>query len=484
MSDLKEGEVTSKEVSFKNIEKRIEGLLFFPHYQNFLRAMRRTLWLSRISFLKNNGKFLLFLQKVMAIQLSKLQEIQKEGNKLLASKTSIKEQEVIKRRMDMHKELARILQTIADGIAWRNMGFQRALMRVFSENDAPGSIAKELGIIGGLRCKGIIIVNDLTRFCRIADFTRIFPDGRIILYEAKTKENKRRTALKDMGDILKKVQGPGTPKLTRQDRRQILAQKAVINRKIEIPIFREKIVEKSLEADIVDIDIKIVTHFKGLKQAIKIAKKNLWGGILLEHGYFLSVKAYDALLGIKGDPEQEIEKRWQERQKSAPEWVKTPTKNVLIVDTYLSFINEHNEFARNIIPYSILPLSTEDCVALMSGHIRAKLYYDLSYLEQRLKDAGWDVERLNFEGINGVRTEREMFEKDSGDELFLIRKKIGIGVYSTTISCTEILQMMSSFYATDFILDSQDYKQGDKGSRVEGSLKISPNFPNEKYVLR
>jgi hypothetical protein len=152
-------------------------------------------------------------------------------------------------------------------------------------------------------------------------------------------------------------------------------------------------------------------------------------------------------------------------------------------DTYFSFINEQNEFARNILPYSILPLNDKDCIGLMSGHIRAKSYLDLSYFESRLKERGWHVERIKLDSLGETVTEREMFKKDFSDVLFKIKKKLDGGLYSTTISRTEILHMMSSFYSTDFILDAVEYRYDSAQLRSKGSQRISPQFPNEKVVL-
>lgn len=315
---------SSEKDFFKKLEARITPLLFSFYYRKHLRSMKRTLWLSRIPFFKNSGKYLLFLQKVMAIHLSKFQEAKNEGERMLALEQNIDKRELLVKRIGENKELARILQTIADGIAWRSMGYQRSLMRLFSENNSPGHIDKELSIITALRSSGIIIVNDLTRFCRIADFTRILPDGRIIFYEAKTKVGRGKTVLKDMGDILKKVQGPGTPKLSRQDRRHLIVQKAIINKEIEVPIFREGVVEKSLEVQIVDIYIPIKTYFDNLKPAIKTAKKNLWGYSALEPGYFLSVKAYDALKTMTKAPKEQIEKNGKSIKLMCPNGSRIP----------------------------------------------------------------------------------------------------------------------------------------------------------------
>lgn len=443
--------------------------------------MSRTLTFSRLPILKRNSVYLLFLQKVMAHQLSKFQLTIQEGKKLLFEETNILNRQSLIKRLEAHKQLSRVLQTIADGIAWRNLGCQRALMRLLSENDSPGYIDKELDIIMGLKSNGVIIVNDLTRFCRIGDFTHILPDGKIIIYEAKTSKSK--TKLFDARDIINKATGRGSPKITIQERRHFLTQNSIIKGRIEIPIFKDGTVIKSLEADIVDIDIPIKTYFRQLREIIKRADKDFLAYAPLEPGYFLKVQSYDALEKPNRHTRESIDLCYKRFKDSAPKWMEKIEDNIIVYDSYYSFVNENNQFARNVIPYSLLPLDAKQCMRIMFGHVRAKVYFDLNYLEQKLIDKGWVVTRCPMNPSHTTESERDMFRKDFEDAVFRVSRVTNEGQYSTSISGTEIIQMISSFYSTDFLLDSVDYRFMTKKTRLHGSSKIAPNYPNEKQAL-
>ena len=464
-----------------DIETRVSNILYFEYYMKFAKSILRTLNFSRIHELKKDPDHLLALQKAMAHQLANFQGIVREGRNLLANETDQLKVKSINRRIDTHKHLAIALQIIADGIAWRNMGFQRPIMRLLSENASPGFIDKELEMIDGLDSKDVIIINDLTRFCRIGDFTRITSDGKIVIYEAKT--SKLETKLSDTGDILSKATGPGKPKITTQERRQVLVQSAIINRKIDIPIFKDDVIEKILEVEIIDIDTDIKTHFKRMKSAIKKSGNEFISTVLVEDGYLLKVTNYDALKRDAHNTPDKIVKRHEMVRSSIPKWVIDSPKDVIQFDTYHAFFDERKQFPRNILPYSVFPISNKHCTKMILGYLRIKTYFDLSYFEGLLKNRGWEVERFNIDQFTTNETGRDLFPKDHLDTLFKVKKNIANGIYSTSISLTEILQMISSYYTTSFLLDSLENRSVAAMTRRRGKLKIAPNYINEKSVL-
>lgn len=472
----KEGAFTAKD-----IEERISSILFFKPYRKFVPAMLRTLVFSRIRPFNKQGKYLLFLQKVMAYQLRAFQSAIQEGKKLLKNEVDPLKIKDITKRIETHKQLARIMQVIADGIAWRNIGFQRPIMRLLSENASPGYIDKEMGIIQGLTSNGVIIINDLTHFCRIGDFTRIFPDGKIIIYEAKTSKDV--TRLYNAGDILSKATGPGSPKITVQERRHILVQNAIINRKIDIPIFKDSKLEKSLEVEIVDLDIAIETHYKKLDKLISDAQKRFISSMLVEDGYLIKVTDYESLERLENNTEDKIKMRHEAIKASLPDWVKNLSEDVILFDSYHAFFEENKQFTRNILPYSVFPLKNKYITKMMFGYLRVKVYLNLNWLEKLLKERGWEVERIGLDQFKVVETDRVMFIKEHIDTVLKVSRQVEGGIYATSISLTELLHMISSFYTTDFLLDSLDQRHILAMARKFGKLKIAPNYLKEKEIL-
>lgn len=466
------------------IEEQVVGLLAFNYYKKHLKSMIFTLKLSRFKFLKYNPTYLLFIQRIMSASLDRFQKVIREGRDLLKNETDKYKKKLIVQRINAHYQLARILQTIADGIAWRNLKCNRPLMRLLSDNDGPGFIDKQIHLIMGITAKSVLIVNDLTRFCRIGDFTNILPDGRVIIYEAKKGDE-----LKNMGDILDTVKKHSNPKLSSQQRRHIIAQNAFIKQKIEVPIFKDGKVINDLEVEIINVPIKIKTYYKKFIKLLKKAKRFSYAYSEFENGYFILIKDYDSLLNNLGRSEQIIDEIENQYNKVAPDWVKMSSPNKIIFDSYFSFTQKHGQFARNILPYSLLPLCARDCIRMMSGQLRVRVWYDLNYLKNCLIVNGWSVTetRLKENIENGTtithdRPERDLFKKEHNDHVFVIEKRMEGGVYKTFVSLTEILQMVSSFYSTDFLIDSLEYRRGLMEIRREKAT-LAFNYPDEQKIL-
>jgi|GEM_PF-2535096 len=472
----------------ENIEKIIFDLLPFDYYQRHLKAMVRTLKLSRFYFLRFNASYLLFIQKSMSLTLEKYQKAIQEGKKLLESETDEQNKQTIKRRINTHYQLVRILQTIADGIAWRNLKYNRPIMRLLSENSGPGFIDKQIKLIMGIKSKQVLIINDLTRFCRVGDFTMVLPDGRVILYEAKKGKE---FLLKDIGDILATAKKHSSPKFSVQQRRHLIVQSAFINNKIEIPVVSNGRIIKDLSVDIVDVNIKIPAYFKTLKLAIKKAKKVGYSYFQPEEGCFVGVKDYRTILNNVDKSEFIINKMKEGFNKNSPAWVKTNIPSRIIFDSYFSFYNEEQQFSRNILPYSLLPLSAHDCIDIMAGYLRIIIYYDLNYFKKLLARNGWLVTETDFNkkfqqkqpDLFDERPGRDMFKKEYKDFIFFIRRKNHDGIFSTKLSFTELLQMISSFYKTDFMLNSLEYRFN-KAKGRKGRALLAFNYVGEKNILK
>lgn len=469
--------------------ERIMLILSFKYYRKWSKSIILILFLTRTTFLKKNGKFLLYIQRSIALTLSKLQKTVQEGESLLTTESDERKKKVIERRVDTHRQLINTFQTIVDGIAWRAMSFNRPLLRLFSENDSPGHIEKEIDLIFRIRSKNgeIIIINDLTRFCRISDLTLISKDKKIILLEAKTpkKFKGKKIILKDYWDIIEK-KNKFKGKFSRQELRQIVAQKAIINNKITIPLKSDTGEIKNFTAEILNVDIPIKHYFNELKSLIKEAKEKFYACRQVEDGYFIEVKAYKTIF-YKKCKSNFIDYAKAKFQEIAPEWVKDKVRMIIKYNSYFSLIQKNNHFSRNIIPYSILPLSVHDCYDLISGNIQVIIYYNPEYLKSILEKNGWEVKINNFEELiknQNFResTDRVIFKKIYNDTLFDLSKEKGQGTFKTTLLLTELLQAISSFYSTDFLIDSLGFRLLNLEDK-EVKKTITLNYPRENKIF-
>ncbi len=99
---------------------------------------------------------------------------------------------VVERELFIHRALRQALRDVADGIAWRALDYDRAMLHVIA--DRPGSAHVEGG---GLEAElwefayaiqageGLSILNDLTNFLKLGDVSVVREDGSVEFVEVK-----------------------------------------------------------------------------------------------------------------------------------------------------------------------------------------------------------------------------------------------------------------------------------------------------------
>lgn len=458
-------------------------LLHDSGYRNNLESFVNLLRWTRMPFLKRNGLFMAVMQTNMLRYLVAFQKELRRLEKESKATTDVKEKSEVERKILIEKQWIRTLYTIADGIAWRAYGFNRPLLRVMSENSSPGDISQiDYDYVALLRRvlanaprSTFRIANDLTRFLRIADFTVFYPDGRVILYEIKEKGKK----IFDVGSILNEMKLHRV-KPNPQKFRHLVAQMAVINNKIDVPIIQGNKITSRLEVEILDLDFPIHTHLKKLKGLIKKADKNVIATELVEDGYYIQVLALDR---IKKGHDSESTKRQMD---AAPEWIKERGGSTVKVGSWDAFLEAGTEFPRNILPYSVLPFSAKDCARIILGYVRISVFIKVESLKEKLIEEGWDVvvkDPTDGFAHNLKRSGEPMFSKNHEDVLFQLKRSDETGTYNTSVLLTQLLIMGSSFYSFRFITDGamEMFKRA-KLDRATRSISI--NYLGERKVLR
>lgn len=388
----------------------------------------------------------------------------------------------------------RVLQTIADGIAWRAYGFNRPLMRLMSENDSYGRIDQiDYDYVKVLE-KNLIyshltIPHDLTRVLRIGDLSRIYRDGRIVLIELKQKGEKvidARTILKEIK--LHKV-WPSS-----QKNRHLVAQFAIINNQIRVPRIEEGRLVDEVNVEIIDLDFRIKNHFSMCKKLFRIAERKGIASIEAEEGYFIKVINQEKIIDSES-----ADRIANETKKRRPKWTQNNDGTVLMLSNYDSFIQKGGEFPRNIVPFCLFPFKATDCVKLMMGHFDLTIYLDINILRKKIEGRGWRVENGPAYMEICSREEKEsskkefqkgkrgqMFNSRKDDRLFLISREDDRGTYSSSVLFTELLIMAFSLYSFDFLLDGIEACFRNRKALVAGieARTITKNYLGEKKVLR
>jgi hypothetical protein len=468
------------------IDKSI--LIFNKSYKQSLRYFVDTLRLTRIPLLKTSGFWMGPIQSNMLKDLSKMQGDLRNLIKKRSATTDPDEIKGIDKAILGSKQWIRTLQTIADGIAWRAFKFNRPLLRVMSENSDSGDLSKEgFNYVAMLRrflaMKPFIIANDLTRVLRIGDLTMFFKDGRIIIQELKDRGGK----LIDVGMILDEVKKHKVFP-NRQKARQLVAQMAIIKNKIEVPVIQSGKMSHMVTVDIVDIDFKIKNYFLRLRHLIKLANRNSVASELVDDGYYIEVIAGENI----NTKTAEIVKAQIE---ASPDWIKKKDGTVLKISNFDSFIDAGTEFPRNMLPYSVFPISIRDCVRLMMGFLHLYVFIDLNVLRTKLEERGWSVTDTDlykdFQSAEDIDVEKvpkpaprslHMFDENKDDKIFYISKTEEGMRYTSQILLTDALVMASSLYGFNFILDAAEIVYEQSKAKKE-SRTMTRNYVDDRRIL-
>jgi len=337
-------------VLFKEEFIKRASLISNKNYTQQLGYFTKLLRKTRLPYLKYNGFFMGAMQMNMLDHLFAFQETISTSKKQILGNITSKERSFLNEKILITKEWIRVFQTISDGIAWRNLKFNRPILRLFSENMPAGHLKQvDQDYVSRLKSylgkiPNFVIVNDLTRCLRVSDLTRIFPSGRILLYEIK-KSGKR---VKDIDFVLTE-----TIKhkrfFSKQELKQWVVQSAIMDKKINIPALEGGKIKDNLKAEIVDSNFKIKTHFRSIKKLIRKADKHGYSQLEVEKGYFIEIFAHDQILK-KEDPPKELKLILEETKKNIPSWVKDKTTKIITLSNYDSFIQENGQYARNFTP--------------------------------------------------------------------------------------------------------------------------------------
>lgn len=431
----------------RQFDDNLANCMVSSYYKRHLGFLWWLLFITRFSFFKRSPLVLEIVQKYLINYLRPLQDVISEGNRILKSPPlgfSEKDRKNYERTRFCNQQIERISKTIMDGVLWRNLQYDRPIINYLSDNHRPGHFTADSGTIkavqggnGIFSKKYVTILSDLTRSHRTGDFVKIYKSGEVIFFESK--QNGKR--ISTVSEILDKIKQGGA--ISKQDDRLFSAQMGIINRKIRITslLDKPKIIK---EINIRDLDYVIETHNKTVRTLIKKARKSGYACLELEDGLFAKCFSFSPLMDS-----EDLRKKYElqlSKQDNIPEWVKSGKNDILHVDTYISFYEVGSDYARLMTPASILDLPTSDCMDLMSGFLRIKLYLSIPKLKKYFSENGW-----SFSLIDDTTPTQEI-EYGGNIYKYIIEKNDERGVYQIKLSNGDLLMMLSSFYRRSFIL--------------------------------
>ena len=431
--------------------KRVGNIVYRGYYRKLFRYAVAVLRQTRIPILKTNSLWIGVLQKNLLRYRLKFEEAIVQGKKEIKKQGADKNGLLV--MLQSNREFVRALRDIGDGIAWRNLNFERPLLRVMSENVGHASISQDYKALdwrlGARRDrKDKVLINDLTHCLRIADLTVITRDGKILLYELKGDK-----AI-DAGQIIQEMKehrgDRWRQRQFRQNIRHWVAQMAFVERKVQV---------KGNQVHIIDLDFKIKTHIKTIKKLFRKANRVGSATALLEKGYYVGVGSFEKLYNTRNSGK--IDEKIKEIISFSPS--KNGWSNMTLpFSNYDTFYSNLGDWFRNITPYSVLPLSIKNCARLMMGQLYLQFYFDFGELKKRFEDVGWTVEisdlsvikKQNEEAIKKMQAGQIlMFDSMVNETIFKISKTDGNGLYKADLPVNRIMIMLSSFYKIDYVID-------------------------------
>ncbi|QIB69295.1 hypothetical protein Ami103574_08145 [Aminipila butyrica] len=287
--------------------------------------------------------------------------------------------------------LRHILKEIADGIAWRQLGFNRPLMRLLSQNKSPGYLKHEVSkeddvAINKVTYGNQVIIHDITNIMRVGDLTVIDSKGYPNVLEIKSAGKKvwdadaYRNLLRKGGD------------LSNQASKVLEIDNAL---KTGVIKFGSK------NAYIHYTDMPLYSNLDTVQNIITMCNEKGICGTFVDR--MMYIRAFKVTAEIDSlELPFKLSKHWSDLSN---------------LDTlYIS----NGEIYRNRISYVAYPFSEEIVLQLLSGEIILECYIDMIELKKRFEKSGW---RIKFESNSKLRKKSNKTERSklySGKSLYNI----------------------------------------------------------------
>ena len=337
--------------------------------------------------------------------------------------------EDIQIRVFANKNLARILKTIVDGMVWRNIGFDRPIMRLIASNRKTGFIdITEPGFVGVLKIaksimwnrKSVVIINDLSNFLRVGDLTEITKFG-VFIHEIKAKGGKIR-------NIFSLLHGMGSPsEISKQTERLLKVQTAITHRKI--------LIDRTRTVHIRDIKVPFKHFISDVRKIIMKARKE--GFYSKKIADYLVVSCIDLFQSVKLTREGEIKDL--KKFRTAEDW--DDADFIIPFSNTDSFYKNEDFFVPNMTPYSIFPFASGVCLELLSGRLILTARLNISKIYRYFEENGWIVVGISMdEMLKRVKKIKSLYPNiyevyDNYDETLCVlrREKFNLAIPGTWI---------------------------------------------------
>lgn len=473
--------ILTKETIFK-----IKKSLCSPYYKEWASYFEGVLRVSRKNGCRVNRKELLGIQLGLArvetmlwkklksdrLSAGKLQKLKLERELTIEEVRTLQDYE---QGIFINEQLVRISRTICDGMAWRNLKYNR----IFLSSAARGGSAGDIDVDGksfkgefDWACRisecfdSVVLLNDLTRFLRIGDLTEIGGRG-VFAHEIKGSGRE----IKNLFTLQKMKKHDS---LSDQSKRLLELQLVAFSDSVEI---------NGVKVGTVGLNTPLRTNFKKLKNLLDRSERELVVSEKIESCITVHVTNFDAIAYAKKDVDID----------SLKEKLNLPKEGGLVVshsnwDTFYS--DERGNFLRSMLPYSVFPLSAKQCMNLISGHYLVDCILDVESLKKILELHNWTVKIVTEKEVDQQieiyrSIEKTIFSKK--DTLYALSpEEIGIlkierGPFCVNLTPSLYMRLVAEFMTLETFLSMLEdmYRIASKKQKEEHYFPI---FSNEASI--
>jgi hypothetical protein len=337
------------------------------------------------------------------------------------------EVEFVKQELFFYRMYANAVRAIGDGIAWRTLGYDRAVTRLMSERETKQWLTSE-GLIQELRewssqfesGTGLAILNALTNCLAIGDVTVVRPDDSVEIIEVKSSNAKsgRKVRQKQKMSEVVTLLGKGEGQTE--------------NRDVQIEI----------------LDVVPETGLDQIGELLHIA--SLRGTAARKISNCLYAEAFD--LRKIDDPKSMYEQLQQSRDTVVGDWQR---RGDFVIDFNTL---DALAFTPNCAPFAVYPFSARMCVDLLVGAKFFVTYLNHNAVGREFENRGWTMEQ----------TTEQLLQQGNKDAVMRVAK----GRFHVLIPHADFMRLQMEALRAKTLIEAYEAKLKQRGKGEEYLLAV------------
>jgi hypothetical protein len=295
------------------------------------------------------------------------------------------------------------LKEIVDGIAWRYLNYDRAVLYLLADKEPVSPIRVDEGFESNIHefadaflvPEQSAIINDITNFLRVGDVTIIKENGDIELVEVKNRKKRG-------------------SRITRQKRRM----------EELVELFNTGIANYDGKKLIIHTSkVRQKNYLSTLLESIKKTRTRGFHSELIGEHAILEVADFEAM-SKRSAAFEEFKQYLETRHRTVKD--KWKERGDIVIPF---FFTEKLNYARNYVPFSIFPFDHEICTDILMGRIMVNVQINYSEIIRILDKHGWKTIDNLFTKIQESKNDVELAKlRQQSLESFLTVRKGPIAV--------------------------------------------------------